>query len=138
MSNAWAVGRDESLFDPALGHLHGFIPERWLVTGEATAWGKLRPELPLAVFRQGKRVCQGKRTAIDGAFMQISSLLWAYDIEPVDPVDYYDMVVVEFMTEPKRFRSRLKPRGPWVEKVVTKARRPPIETWTRSWGSQRR
>ena len=99
MSNAWAVGRDESLFDPALGHLHGFIPERWLVTGEATAWGKLRPELPLAVFRQGKRVCQGKRTAIDGAFMQISSLLWAYDIEPVDPVDYYDMVVVEFMTE---------------------------------------
>jgi len=31
------------------------------------------------------------------------------------------MVVVGFMTEPKRFRFRLKPRGPWVEKVVTKA-----------------
>jgi cytochrome P450 len=114
MSNAWAIGRDETVFDPALGDAQEFVPERWLRDG------KVRGDLPLPVFGQGRRICQGKRVATDGTFMNIAHLLWAFDVEAVqgEDVDPWQMVVVGFMTEPKPFKFRLKPRGKWVLDVV--------------------
>lgn len=114
MANAWAVGRDEKVFDPSLGDAQEFVPERWLRDG------KVRADLPLPVFGQGRRICQGKRVAIDGTFLNIAHLLWAFDIETLDEedVDPWAMVVIGFMTEPKPVKFRLRPRGKWVLDVV--------------------
>ncbi|KAL2812246.1 cytochrome P450 [Aspergillus cavernicola] len=123
IANAWAIGRDEKVFDPALGDLQDFIPERWLRTDNDSGTEKLRSDLPLPVFGQGRRICQGKRVAIDGTFMQVASLLWAFDIEPLEEgeegeVDPWAMVVAGFMTMPRDVKFRLKPRGDWVVDVI--------------------
>ncbi|KAL5340233.1 cytochrome P450 [Aspergillus crustosus] len=120
MANAWAIGRDEKVFDPALGSLHEFLPERWLKADPATGDTRLRADLPLAVFGQGRRICQGKRVATDGTFLFIASLLWAFDVLPVEgeAVDPWDMKVVGFMTMPPDTRFRLRLRGEWVGEVV--------------------
>jgi cytochrome P450 len=120
MANAWAISRDETVFDPSLGDTESFIPDRWLYDG------KLRADLPLPLFGQGRRICQGKRVATDGTFLNIAHLLWAFDVEAIEgeEVDPWAMVVVGFMTEPKPFKFRMKPRGPWVVDVVK-----------REWGS---
>ncbi|KAL6156953.1 hypothetical protein ACJQWK_06478 [Exserohilum turcicum] len=114
MANAWAIGRDEKVFDPALGDAEAFVPERWMYDD------RLCSDLPLPVFGQGRRVCQGKRIATDGTFLNIAYLLWAFNIEAFDgeEVDPWEMVVVGFMTEPKPFKFRLKPRGEWAHNVV--------------------
>lgn len=119
MANAWAIGRDENAFDPALGDLQSFVPERWLRV-DSQGEEKLRSELPLPVFGQGRRMCQGKRVATDGLFMQIASILWAFDIEPADGevADPWEMVVAGFMIIPKEVKLKLKPRGDWVAAVV--------------------
>ncbi|KAH8424370.1 cytochrome P450 [Aspergillus melleus] len=120
MANAWAIGRDEKVFDPSLGDLQDFTPERWLRQDNADAEVKLRTDLPLPVFGQGRRICQGKRVATDGTFMQIANLLWAFDVELVEgeAVDPWEMVVVGFMTMPKELKFKLKPRGDWVLDVI--------------------
>ncbi|KAJ5660567.1 hypothetical protein N7507_007018 [Penicillium longicatenatum] len=121
MANAWSIGRDEKVFDPTLGDPSEFIPERWLRQDE-NGDEKLRTDLPLPVFGQGRRICQGRRVAIDGTFMQLACLLWAFDIEPADgeEVDPWAMVVEGFMTMPKELRFKLKPRGMWVQEVVAR------------------
>ncbi|KAG9195394.1 hypothetical protein G6011_00515 [Alternaria panax] len=116
MANAWTISRDEAVFDPSLGDTQDFVPERWL------RGGNLRSDLPLPVFGQGRRICQGKRVATDGTFMNIAHLLWAFNVEALEgeKVDPWEMRVVGFMTEPKPFKFRLKPRGQWVLDVVRK------------------
>lgn len=122
MANAWAIGRDEAVFDPALGDLQDFMPERWLQQGDGDAGeeAKLRTDLPLPAFGQGRRICQGKRVATDGTFMQVASLLWAFDFELIDGevLDPWEMVVVGFMTVPRERKFRLKPRGDWVLEAI--------------------
>ncbi|KAJ5820079.1 hypothetical protein N7474_005670 [Penicillium riverlandense] len=119
MANAWAIGRDEKVFDPALGDSQVFVPERWL-RQDGDGEEKLRTDLPLPVFGQGRRICQGKRVATDGTFMQVANLLWAFDIEPAEgeEVDPWAMVVAGFMTMPKEVKFKLKPRGDWVLQVI--------------------
>ncbi|KAG2419130.1 hypothetical protein HFD88_002234 [Aspergillus terreus] len=119
MANAWAIGRDQAVFDPALGDPQEFIPERWL-RRDANGDTKLRTDLPLPVFGQGRRICQGKRVATDGTFMQVASLLWAFDIQLAEgqPVDPWEMVVVGFMTMPRERKFKLVPRGDWVLDVI--------------------
>ena len=120
MANAWAIGRDPKVFDPLLGNVEDFVPERWLRDG------KVRGDLPLPVFGQGRRICQGKRVATDGTFLNIAHLLWAFDVEAMqgEEADPWAMVVVGFMTEPRPFKFHLKPRGPWV-----------LDVGRREWGS---
>ncbi|KAF5649601.1 cytochrome P450 monooxygenase family 17 subfamily A (steroid 17alpha-monooxygenase) [Fusarium sp. NRRL 52700] len=122
LTNAWSIGRDEAMFDQSLGDLDEFIPERWL-NGESMhtdikCQGELRTSLPLPVFGHGRRSCLGKRVALDGAFAQVAAMIWAFDFEPTEDVDTMEMEVVWFMTEPKPFQFILKPRGPWVSKVI--------------------
>lgn len=119
MANAWAIGRDPQVFDPALGDSQEFVPERWVQKDNAGV-EKLRSDLPLPVFGQGRRICQGKRIATDGTFMQIACLLWAFDVEPADgeEVDPWAMVVAGFMTMPKEVKLKLKPRGDWALNVI--------------------
>ncbi|KAI2788836.1 hypothetical protein POX_e06858 [Penicillium oxalicum] len=122
MANAWAIGRDEQVFDPTLGDVQDFVPERWL-RPSPPGEDKMRTDLPLPVFGQGRRVCQGKRVATDGAFMQVACLLWAFDIQPVEKgevVDPWAMVVEGFMTSPRNVRFKLQPRGDWVVEVIAR------------------
>ncbi|CAG7994467.1 unnamed protein product [Penicillium olsonii] len=119
MANAWGIGRDAKVFDPALGDLDDFVPERWLRVVDGGE-EKLMTELPLPVFGQGRRMCQGKRVATDGLYMQIASILWAFDIEAADgeEVDPWEMVVAGFMTMPREVKFRLRPRGDWATRVI--------------------
>lgn len=121
MANAWAIGRDEKVCDPALGHTQDFVPERWL-RRDADGEERLRTDLPLPVFGQGRRICQGKKVATDGSFMHVACLLWAFDIEPADgeEVDPWAMVVAGFMTMPREIKFKLRPRGDWVLDVINK------------------
>ncbi|KAF5695161.1 cytochrome family subfamily A (steroid 17alpha-monooxygenase) [Fusarium denticulatum] len=122
LTNAWSISRDEAVFDQSLGDLDEFIPERWL-DGESMhkdikSQGELRTSLPLPVFGHGRRSCLGKRVAVDGTFAQVAAMIWAFDFEPTEDVDEMEMEVVWFMTEPKPFQFILKPRGPWVSRVI--------------------
>ncbi|CAJ2506401.1 Uu.00g005310.m01.CDS01 [Anthostomella pinea] len=126
-ANAWFIGRDAAVFDPALASLDAFAPERWLDgcdmqgpedPAAAARQGELRTSLPLPVFGQGRRSCMGRRVALDSSFMQVASMLWAFDFERVHDVDPMDMVVTGFMTEPAPCQVMLKPRGTWVTDVV--------------------
>ncbi|KAI9157931.1 Cytochrome P450 monooxygenase aneD [Paramyrothecium foliicola] len=121
-ANAWSIGRDSAVFKTEHGDLDAFIPERWLdganMNNSITEQGELKSSLPLPVFGQGRRSCLGKRVALDGSFAQVAAMIWAFDFEPAEDVDSMDMVVVGFMTEPKPFKFKLKPRGPWVEEVI--------------------
>ncbi|CAG8333906.1 unnamed protein product [Penicillium salamii] len=119
MANAWAIGRDAKVFDPALGGLDDFVPERWLRV-DGSGEERLMTELPLPVFGQGRRMCQGKRVATDGLYMQIASILWAFDIQPVNDevVDPWEMAVAGFMTMPREVKFRLEPRGTWVTRII--------------------
>lgn len=116
VANTWAISRDEKIFEPSLGDVQDFVTERWL------SQGKIRNDLPLPVFGQGRRMCQGKRVATDGTFLNIAHLLWAFDIEALhgEEVDPWAMVVVGFMTEPEPVQIRLRPRGPWVHATVSR------------------
>ncbi|KAF5635018.1 cytochrome P450 monooxygenase family 17 subfamily A (steroid 17alpha-monooxygenase) [Fusarium tjaetaba] len=122
LTNAWSIGRDEAVFDQSLGGLDEFIPERWLdgdsMGTDIKNQGELRTSLPLPVFGHGRRSCLGKRVAVDGTFAQVVTMIWAFDFEPAEVVDEMEMEVVWFMTEPKPFKFKLKPRGPWVSKVI--------------------
>ncbi|KAJ0161873.1 Fumitremorgin C synthase [Colletotrichum tanaceti] len=113
-ANAWAIGRDKEVFGEEVGDLGDFVPERWLDVDGSMRAG----ELPLAVFGQGRRSCLGKRVATDNIFMVFASLLWAFEIVPVDEVDTMAMDVAGFMTAPSGFRFGIRPRGPWVEEVI--------------------
>ncbi|KAI8665254.1 hypothetical protein NCS56_00960700 [Fusarium sp. Ph1] len=118
MANAWGIGRDEAVFDPSLGNLDEYVPERWLIHDENNGEPKLRSNLPLAAFGQGRRSCLGKKVAIDGMFIQVARLLWAFDIEPVEEVDPWKMDVVGPMIMSNDFRFKLKPRNTWAEDTV--------------------
>ncbi|KAJ5817881.1 hypothetical protein N7447_007889 [Penicillium robsamsonii] len=121
MANAWAISRDEKVFDPALGDTHDFVPERWLRRDDNDE-ESLRTDLPLPVFGQGRRICQGKKVATDGSFLQVACLLWAFDIELADgeEVDPWAMVVTGFMTAPRDVKFKLRPRGDWVVDVINR------------------
>ncbi|KAL2206731.1 cytochrome P450 2F5 [Sarocladium strictum] len=121
MANAFGIGRDSAVFDTQHGDLQEFHPERWLreQSDNETKTSGIRNELPLPVFGQGRRMCLGKRVALDGTFVQIAHLLWAFDILPAgEAVDPWNMSVTGFMTIPTEFKFKLVPRGPWVTDVV--------------------
>ncbi|RBR24524.1 uncharacterized protein FIESC28_02720 [Fusarium coffeatum] len=112
VANAWSIGRDAAAFDPTLGDLEEFVPERWL-DGD-----QMKTSLPIPVFGQGRRSCQGKRVALDGGFANVAAMIWAFDFEMMEEVDCMDMEAIWVMVQPKQFTFKLKPRGSWVASVV--------------------
>ncbi|KAI1781397.1 putative cytochrome P450 [Hypoxylon cercidicola] len=105
----WAITRDESLFgaDP-----DSFVPERWL-------HGDKLKDLPLTGFGFGRRACPGRHIALNGLFIIVAQLLWAFEIEAVagkevDDTDCVDGVLVK----PKHFEAVFRPRGQWVRDVL--------------------
>lgn len=69
--NHWAMDLDEKIYGPdALD----FRPSRWIEN----------PNLPLASFGYGRRVCTGQHVAMNSLFINIARVLWAFDIECAD------------------------------------------------------
>lgn len=80
--NHWSLDLDEEIFEDPLE----FRPERWLAN----------PNLPLATFGFGKRLCPGQHIVRKSLFINISRVLWAFEIsyayengqkQKVDPRD---------------------------------------------------
>ncbi|RYP69712.1 hypothetical protein DL769_005210 [Monosporascus sp. CRB-8-3] len=116
-SNTWAISRDADAYDDKLGDLQDFCPERWL---ESRSMDKLRADLPVPIFGQGRRSCPGKRVGMDGMFLSVSLLLWAFDFNKAEEIDPDAMAVWGFTAAPALYKVRLKPRGPWVSEVVNR------------------
>ncbi|KIW74043.1 hypothetical protein PV04_02111 [Phialophora macrospora] len=73
IGNHWSMHLDENVYnDP-----YAFIPDRWIE----------HPDLPLAAFGFGRRICTGQHIAKNSLFINIARILWTFDI------DYkYDLV----------------------------------------------
>ena len=68
LANHWAIDLDEEVYGKdALD----FRPTRYLEN----------PDLPLASFGYGRRVCTGQHVAMNSLFINIARLLWAFNIE---------------------------------------------------------
>ena len=94
IGNHWAISMDENIYsDPYI-----FKPERWIET----------PDLPLAAFGFGRRVCTGQHVAKNSLFINIARMLWAFDISHA--VDKNEMKVeVDDMDMTQGFNSRPAP-----------------------------
>jgi len=117
IANAWGIGRDASVFGD---RVDDFVPERWLrVDGETTT---VRRDLPHPFFGYGKRMCTGRYLALDGLWILVARLLWAFDFAPAGEEgsmpDPLDLRPHGFTITPGPFKLRLEPRGAWVEDVV--------------------
>lgn len=66
IGNHWAIHLDENVYkDP-----YTFNPDRWLED----------PDLPLAAFGFGRRVCTGQHIAKNSLFINVARILWAFDV----------------------------------------------------------
>lgn len=136
----FAITRDESVFG---ADVESFVPERWLLDCEedgqtATATtSKNRhtlKSLPLTGFGFGRRLCTGRHIALNGQFIIIARLLWAFDVQLTAGEDESEVVkagaqwgsmmeddvgcIDAFLIRPKPFKVVFKPRGPWVRKLI--------------------
>jgi cytochrome P450 len=68
LANHWAIDLDEEVYG---ADALEFRPSRWIED----------PDLPLASFGYGRRVCTGQHVAMNSLFINIARLLWAFDIE---------------------------------------------------------
>ncbi|KIX95545.1 uncharacterized protein Z520_08665 [Fonsecaea multimorphosa CBS 102226] len=66
IGNHWSIHLDEGVYKDA----YSFNPDRWIQ----------EPDLPLAAFGFGRRVCTGQHIAKNSLFINIARLLWAYNI----------------------------------------------------------
>ncbi|KAL3469487.1 cytochrome P450, partial [Aspergillus californicus] len=133
LPNAFAITRDESVFGD---DVNNFIPERWLADEnessnknqsidacglDATAL----KDLPQTGFGFGRRICTGRIIARNQLFLQMTRMLWSFDVDAgivgdsgerhrVDDMDCTE----GFVTLPKPFRAVMRPRGQWVREAI--------------------
>lgn len=111
LANHWAIDLDEDVYEQdALD----FRPSRWLEN----------PDLPLASFGYGRRVCTGQHMAMNSLFINVTRVLWAFDIEhaadasgkriEVDPLAYSQ----GFNSGPLPFQACFVPRSEGRRAVV--------------------
>lgn len=118
LANTWGLNREEAVFGMGGRYdVEQHIPERWLEGGNLG--GKLRNDLPVAIFGFGRRTCVGKRIAEDGLFIAVARLLWAFTIRATDVKPDPNAISQTALTvSPAAFDIHMKPRGDWVKAVV--------------------
>ncbi|KAF5310610.1 hypothetical protein D9619_007764 [Psilocybe cf. subviscida] len=106
--NVWSISRDPVYYkDPQV-----FNPERFLEEG---------PELdPFGfVFGFGPRTCVGKNFAINQLYIFVASLLWAFEIAPVDNKEIPNPAYSSgFVSAPVPFLCKITPRHSGVEELT--------------------
>lgn len=104
LANHWAIDLDTEVYgEDALE----FRPSRWLEN----------PELPLASFGYGRRLCTGQYVAMNSLYINIARLLWGFNIEhatdaygkriEADPLGYSQ----GFNSGPLPFKARFVARS---------------------------
>jgi cytochrome P450 len=114
LANHWAIDLDESVYGPDALE---FRPSRWLED----------PDLALASFGYGRRVCTGQHVAMNSLFINIARLLWAFNIEHAmdenggklipDPLAYSQ----GFNSGPLPFKARFVARNEQRKNAVLEA-----------------
>ncbi|KAL1881853.1 hypothetical protein Daus18300_000906 [Diaporthe australafricana] len=137
-ANQWSITRDEETFG---GNADAFVPERWLADGDGAHHrgpgdDKARPksdgaaplrDMPSTGFGFGRRICTGQHIARNELWMQVATLLWAFDLEgavdsktgeriEVDPMAMAESLIIR----PLPFNALFRPRGAWVEHLILK------------------
>lgn len=111
IGNHWAIHLDENVYKDALA----FDPDRWIEN----------PDLPLSPFGFGRRVCTGQHIAKNSLFLNISRMLWAFDIGYVfadgvrQEVDELAMTQ-GFNSRPVPFKASFKVRSDGRREVIEK------------------
>ena len=113
ISNHWACDLDAGVYGT---DVLDFRPSRWLEN----------PDLPLASFGYGRRICTGQHLAMNSLFINIARVLWAFNIEhatdssgqriEVDSLAYTQ----GFNSGPLPFKARFVARSPEKRAVVEK------------------
>lgn len=68
IGNHWSISLDDAVYkDP-----YTFNPDRWIE----------EPNLPLVAWGFGRRICTGQHIAKNSLFINISRMLWTFDIGP--------------------------------------------------------
>ncbi|KAK0309651.1 hypothetical protein LTR82_015140 [Friedmanniomyces endolithicus] len=114
IGNHWSIHLDEELYQ----HPYSFEPMRWIEN----------PDLPLHAFGFGRRVCTGQHIAKNSLFINVSRLLWGFDIEYVYEecnaykvrceIDPFSMTQ-GFNSRPMPFKASFSVRSAKVEDVIT-------------------
>ncbi|RFU27833.1 hypothetical protein B7463_g8500, partial [Scytalidium lignicola] len=113
IGNHWGIHLDENVYkDP-----YDFNPDRWIED----------PNLPLAAFGFGRRVCTGQHIAKNSLYINIARLLWAFDVgyawEEVDGVKKRCEVdpfafTQGFNSRPETFKASFTVRSPEKAAIV--------------------
>ncbi|EKM78384.1 hypothetical protein AGABI1DRAFT_41945 [Agaricus bisporus var. burnettii JB137-S8] len=102
-ANMYGIMRDEELFPSP----DDFQPERFLPETKTT-----HPRINLKEFDLpfgfGRRICPGMHLALNSLFINVSRLLWAFDIKPVKDKDGKD-IIPDSHAFTNRFNSRPLP-----------------------------
>ncbi|CAM1502372.1 Fc.00g043560.m01.CDS01 [Cosmosporella sp. VM-42] len=112
IGNHWGIHLDDTVYrDP-----YEFRPSRWIEN----------PDLPASPFGFGRRVCTGQHIARNSLFINISRLLWSFDIsyaydengvkQEIDPFN----MTQGFNSRPMPFKASFKVRDKDTESVVRK------------------
>ncbi|KAF9023889.1 cytochrome P450 [Hymenopellis radicata] len=108
LGNVWAMMHDEDVYPNA----EAFDPERFLGPTPQPDPTKV------GVFGFGRRICAGRYFALQGAYIQVACLLWAFNIGPAQDANGNDV-----LPDPNAYVDRCKftPRFPNVESVIEQA-----------------
>ncbi|KAF9264967.1 cytochrome P450 [Marasmius fiardii PR-910] len=123
LSNVWSIFHDETVYPEP----YAFNPERWLARLEdgRVVVNSNTPDITPA-FGFGRRLCPGRHFALSALFVNIASVLAAYDLlKPIDKstgniiepsMEFLDLV----QRRPAPFKCVIRPR---TEKHATLVRR---------------
>lgn len=113
IGNHWSIHLDDKVYDNPMQ----FRPKRWLEN----------PNLPLSPFGFWRRVCTGQHIAQNSLFINISRLLWAFNIgyaldengkrQEIDPLAFSQ----GFNSRPLPFQASFKVRSPERRRTIEKA-----------------
>jgi cytochrome P450 len=112
IGNHWSISLDDDVFDEP----YEFRPDRWIKN----------TDLPQPGFCFGRRVCTGQHVARNSLFINISRLLWAFDIghavEDGKEVPVDSMAMTQgFNSRPMPFKASFRIREPGRKAVIEKA-----------------
>lgn len=113
ISNHWACNLDAEVYGE---NVLDFRPSRYLDN----------PDLPLASFGYGRRVCTGQHIAMNSLYINIARVLWAFTVEPAtdprgDKVEIDTLAYSQgFNSGPLPFKARFVPRSAARKAAVEK------------------
>ena len=111
------------------------VPSFWVMKMDDEVYGKdmadfrtsrwtENPDLPLASFGYGRRMCTGQHVAMSSLFINIARVVWAFDIEPAVDANgkpiLADLLACSqgFDSGPLPFKARFVVRSPERQAVV--------------------